>query len=254
MLTYEVARAAGFGLVPATTLIDGPFGQGSAQRYIEEDFEFDPVDMINNGADDLWPVAVLDVLINNADRKAGHIIAETDTGHLWCIDHGVSFHEEPKLRTVLWAFSGRPIPHRHAGGSSGSTGRAGRRSAHADPPVAQRHGGRCGLSTSGRPAHQPGPSPSPHRPTPGALADLVVARRARSSTEYRGAFRTWVTLSPHQIGNTLENPPSYLGGSCWSRVLRLGVAGQLCGWWKKVSRLLKRLAGWAGHGDGFMSG
>ena len=110
VLTYEVARATGFDLVPATTLIDGPFGQGSAQRYIEEDFEFDPVDMINNGADDLWPVAVLDVLINNADRKAGHIIAETDTGHLWCIDHGVSFHEEPKLRTVLWAFSGRPIP------------------------------------------------------------------------------------------------------------------------------------------------
>lgn len=110
VLTYEVSQAAGFTLVPPTILIDGPLGRGSAQLFIEEDFEFDPVDMINNGTDELWPVAVLDLVINNADRKAGHIISQADNGHLWCIDHGVSFHSQPKLRTVLWAFSGRAFP------------------------------------------------------------------------------------------------------------------------------------------------
>ena len=110
VLTYEVSEAAGFDLVPETVLIDGPFGRGSAQRFIEEDFEFDPVEMINSGDDALWPVAVLDLLINNADRKAGHVIAEVGTGDLYCIDHGVSFHDEPKLRTVLWAFSERLLP------------------------------------------------------------------------------------------------------------------------------------------------
>ena len=110
LLTYEVAVAAGFDLVPETVLAEGPHGHGSLQRFIDENLEFDPVEMINRGADSLWPVAVLDLLINNADRKAGHILSETGSGHLWCIDHGVSFHFEPKLRTVLWAFSGRRLP------------------------------------------------------------------------------------------------------------------------------------------------
>ena len=110
VLTYEVSAAAGFSIVPETMLVEGPFGRGSAQRFIEEDFDFDPVDMINSGAEILWPVAVLDLLINNADRKAGHVIAEVRTGDMFCIDHGVSFHEEPKLRTVLWAFAERTLP------------------------------------------------------------------------------------------------------------------------------------------------
>lgn len=110
VLTYEVSDAAGLDLVPETVLGDGPYGQGSLQAFVDEDFEFDPVDMINTGAEELWPVAVLDLLINNADRKAGHVIAERVSGHVWCIDHGVTFHHEPKLRTVLWAFAGRPLP------------------------------------------------------------------------------------------------------------------------------------------------
>ena len=110
VLAYETAEACGMPIVPPTALIEGPFGSGSAQRFVEENFEFDPVDMINKGADVLWPLALLDVLINNADRKAGHIISETGSGRLWGIDHGVSFHEEPKLRTVLWAFADRPLP------------------------------------------------------------------------------------------------------------------------------------------------
>ncbi len=110
VLTYEISEAAGLGLVPTTAEVEGPFGSGSGQRFVEEDFEVDPVDMINTGADQLWPVAILDILINNADRKAGHVIAEKVTGRLWCIDHGVTLHIDPKLRTVLWAFAGRPVP------------------------------------------------------------------------------------------------------------------------------------------------
>jgi uncharacterized repeat protein (TIGR03843 family) len=55
-------------------------------------------------------VAVLDVVCNNADRKLGHLLAETETGRLWAIDHGLTFHTEPKLRTVLWGLAGQPLP------------------------------------------------------------------------------------------------------------------------------------------------
>jgi uncharacterized repeat protein (TIGR03843 family) len=110
VLTYEVAHAAEWDIVPETALVEGPFGLGSVQRFIEENFEFDPVEMINNGYHQLWSTAVLDILINNADRKAGHVIEEAESGHLYCIDHGVSFHKDPKLRTVLWAFAERPLP------------------------------------------------------------------------------------------------------------------------------------------------
>lgn len=110
-LTYEVSEALGFGLVPETVLGEGPFGTGSIQRFIEEDPEFNPAPLINEADPSLWPVAVLDLLINNADRKAGHLIAGEQDGRLWCIDHGVSLHEEPKLRTVLWNFSGKSLPN-----------------------------------------------------------------------------------------------------------------------------------------------
>ena len=110
VLTYELSKAAGFDLVPETVLLEGPMGPGSAQRFVTENVEFDPTEMIVEGAEPLWPVAVLDIVANNADRKAGHFISETGTGHLYCIDHGVTFHAEPKLRTVLWSFANRTLP------------------------------------------------------------------------------------------------------------------------------------------------
>lgn len=110
VLTYEVATAAGWSFVPETRLVSGPYGRGSAQTFIDEDLAYDPSPLINEGDHSLWPVAVLDLIVNNADRKAGHIIAEQESGAMYCIDHGLTFHAEPKLRTVLWAFSGRAIP------------------------------------------------------------------------------------------------------------------------------------------------
>lgn len=110
VLTFRVARAMGLDLVPDTRWGDGPLGPGTVQRFVEPDPAFDPLDPVSRADDSLWPVAVLDLVTNNADRKAGHLIAEAGTGHLWAIDHGLTFHPEPKLRTVLWGFAGLPVP------------------------------------------------------------------------------------------------------------------------------------------------
>ena len=111
VLTYEVGKAMGLDLVPETVLADGPFGPGSAQRFVEEDFEFDPRPLFFPKLDErLWPMAVLDLICNNADRKIGHVIRDKATARLWAIDHGLTFHAEPKLRTVLWGFAGQKIP------------------------------------------------------------------------------------------------------------------------------------------------
>lgn len=109
ILTFEVAQAAGLGSVPETRPAEGMFGPGSAQAFIEVDERFDPAPFINEADDRLWPVATLDLIINNADRKAGHVLAD-DSGRLWYIDHGVTLHVQPKLRTVMWGFAGRTLP------------------------------------------------------------------------------------------------------------------------------------------------
>jgi hypothetical protein len=110
VLTYLVARKMGFDLVPETALGDGPLGPGAVQRFVEEDPGFDPVPMIRRADPDLWPVALLDLVANNADRKAGHLLRDIRTGGLRSIDHGLTFHPDPKLRTVLWVFAGDPLP------------------------------------------------------------------------------------------------------------------------------------------------
>ena len=109
VLTFEISEAAGLSSVPETRPVEGPFGPGSAQEFVDVDEEFDPAPLINGADARLWPVATLDLVINNADRKAGHVIADR-SGHLWSIDHGVTLHTQPKLRTVMWGFSGLPLP------------------------------------------------------------------------------------------------------------------------------------------------
>ena len=107
---YLVSEALGWGLVPPTILRDGPFGPGSLQQFIEYNpnyhyFTFKPADRQR-----LRPVALFDLLINNADRKGSHILFQKRSRHLFAIDHGLCFHEEDKLRTVLWDFAGETIP------------------------------------------------------------------------------------------------------------------------------------------------
>ncbi len=106
---YRAARALGWDLVPLTLIRDGPHGVGSLQLFIEADEQFDVLHDPNLDHAAVQRLTVFDFLTNNADRKAGHVLRDCD-GHLWGIDHGLTFNEEPKLRTVLWHYQGQPIP------------------------------------------------------------------------------------------------------------------------------------------------
>lgn len=108
---YIVSEALGFHFVPYTTLRDdGPHGGGSLQQFIEYDPQYHYFNFTPEDRQLLRPVALFDLLINNADRKGGHIFFENATHKLYAIDHGICFHEEDKLRTVLWDFGGQKIP------------------------------------------------------------------------------------------------------------------------------------------------
>ncbi len=132
--TYLVSKASGFGVVPPTVHREGPFGPGMVQRWIEIDEERELVDIVaaknvepgwrtvlrargDDGepallvhADDpaLRAMAALDVVVNNADRKGGHVLAGAD-GHVYGVDHGICMHQETKLRTVLWGWVGENL-------------------------------------------------------------------------------------------------------------------------------------------------
>jgi uncharacterized repeat protein (TIGR03843 family) len=132
-----VSEAGGWNVVPPTVLRDGRFGPGMCQRWVDVDVDlalvdvvsadFDedgwlavleaedhtgyPVLLVHRDDDRLRDMAVLDVVINNADRKGGHVLPESDD-LLWGCDHGVSFHEDPKLRTVLWGWGGDDVRER----------------------------------------------------------------------------------------------------------------------------------------------
>jgi uncharacterized repeat protein (TIGR03843 family) len=135
VLTCEVARCFGWDLVPPTSWREeGPFGAGMCQAWIEA-VEDDPVALFPSGqvpdgwcevaegrdptgaaivlahepSGELQRMVILDALVNNADRKGGHVLRRAD-GSVAGIDHGVTFHAENKLRTVLWGWAGEPIP------------------------------------------------------------------------------------------------------------------------------------------------
>ena len=108
---YLVSEALGFHVVPFTTLRDdGPYGAGSLQQYIDYDPEYHYFSFGEDDKQRLKPVVLFDLLCNNADRKGSHVFFENSTHHLYAIDHGICFHEDDKLRTVLWDFSGQKIP------------------------------------------------------------------------------------------------------------------------------------------------
>ncbi len=131
---YAVSEALGWDVVPPTLLREGPAGLGMVQAWREPDPEvmavdlvpegrlphgylhvldaFDsrdrPVSLVHEDSVTLRRMAVFDVVVNNADRKGGHVLAMSD-GHRHGVDHGVSFHVEDKLRTVLWGWAGDPV-------------------------------------------------------------------------------------------------------------------------------------------------
>jgi hypothetical protein len=105
-----VSAAGGFDLVPPTVLReDAPHGPGSLQLFIDHDPNRHYFVLIHERQEEMAAVAAFDIVINNADRKGGHLIEGPD-GKLWGLDHGLAFNVEPKLRTVVWAFAGEALP------------------------------------------------------------------------------------------------------------------------------------------------
>ena len=107
---YEVSAALGWRLVPPTVLREGDHGIGSVQFFIEHDSNehYFTVQHDARYAETLRQLVLFDFVTNNADRKSGHCLAGSDE-QLWAIDHGICFHTEYKLRTVIWEFSKEPI-------------------------------------------------------------------------------------------------------------------------------------------------
>ncbi len=106
---YVVAETLGWSFVPPTVWRDGPFGPGMVQLWVDVDNSVDLVALIQSDHQALRRIAVFDALINNGDRKGGHLLPTAD-GSIWGIDHGVSFAVDDKLRTVLWQWRGLPLP------------------------------------------------------------------------------------------------------------------------------------------------
>ena len=109
---FELARASGLEVVPETVLRDdAPYGSGSLQRFVEADFAQHYFTLLEEPRHlpALRRVAGFDLLANNADRKGGHLLLDRRET-IWGIDHGLCFHESPKLRTVMWDFAGDPVP------------------------------------------------------------------------------------------------------------------------------------------------
>ncbi len=107
--SYVLSEALGWSIVPDTVLREGPLGVGSVQRFVEHDPEEHYFTLLDTHTDVFRKFAVFDVLANNADRKAGHCLRAEDDGHVWGIDHGLTFHPADKLRTVIWDFAGEEL-------------------------------------------------------------------------------------------------------------------------------------------------
>ena len=109
---YLVSRTLGWPLIPPTVLRDGPHGSGALQLYIDADPEANYFTFHEEQLPDLLPVALFDTLVNNADRKGGHLLLDR-RDRVWAIDNALTFHPEPKLRTVIWDFAGELIPEEY---------------------------------------------------------------------------------------------------------------------------------------------
>ena len=101
---YLLSEELGLHLIPYTILREGPFGPGMVQEWIEIDEELDIVEIAQSAHPAIRAMALFDAIINNTDRKYGHILPKNNEEIFGC-DHGVTFHEDPKLRTVLWQFT-----------------------------------------------------------------------------------------------------------------------------------------------------
>jgi hypothetical protein len=107
---FLVSEALGWRIVPATVIRRGPYGVGVVQWFVSSALQHDYRSFLERHEGDFRRIAIFDCLVNNADRKVGHCLLGED-GKVWGIDHGLTFHRDPKLRTVIWDFAGEPVPH-----------------------------------------------------------------------------------------------------------------------------------------------
>jgi hypothetical protein len=105
---FLISKSLDFNIVPLTILRDGPFGFGMVQQWIEVDESVDLASFFGSDDPQLRKMALFDAVINNTDRKIGHLLPQ-ENGQLFGCDHGVTFHHENKLRTVLWQWAGENL-------------------------------------------------------------------------------------------------------------------------------------------------
>jgi uncharacterized repeat protein (TIGR03843 family) len=105
---FHISEIGKFSVVPPTVLRDGPFGLGMVQRWIDTDPEIDLAQFYREDNPALRNIALFDAIINNTDRKIGHLLPVSREVVYGC-DHGVTFHEDDKLRTVLWQWADQPF-------------------------------------------------------------------------------------------------------------------------------------------------
>jgi uncharacterized repeat protein (TIGR03843 family) len=108
LAAYLVSAATGWDIVPPTVMRDGPFGPGMVQLWIDVEPTVDLAALARSNIPPLRRMAVFDAVVNNADRKGGHLLPLPD-GHVYGVDHGVCFSVEDKLRTLLWGWQGKPL-------------------------------------------------------------------------------------------------------------------------------------------------
>lgn len=106
--SFAVSDALGWEIVPETVLRDGPLGPGMVQHFVDHDPDDHYFTLQAEHEDTFRRFAAFDIVVNNTDRKGGHCLLATD-GHVWGIDHGVTFHADWKLRTVIWEFAGEAL-------------------------------------------------------------------------------------------------------------------------------------------------
>ncbi len=108
MASFLTSEALGWQIVPPTVLRQGPHGIGSVQFFVEHDPELNYFEFDEDKIPQMRRICAFDILVNNADRKGGHCLVDGE-GHVWGIDHGITFNSSPKLRTVVWDFAGETI-------------------------------------------------------------------------------------------------------------------------------------------------
>jgi len=107
--SYSLSQLLGWPDIPVTVIRNGPYGLGSMQCLVDFDPNINYFHLRDRRLKDLATFAVFDVLVNNGDRKGGHFLQDS-SGNLWSIDHGLTFHHEPRLRSVMLEYGGLPFP------------------------------------------------------------------------------------------------------------------------------------------------